>query len=464
MNRSGVVGPRHSHCIWYTGRTTRQTWTFGNCRNRSSSSIAFFPAISRIRGTCSVRRDGVFACSSQKQGDWGGIPWTMDDGTLGCMVYVDGCSDDVQQKRDIVENMVKITPQGVGISSKDTPHNEVEDAMACVLSDTMDEECCGMAWYSTFDASRYFKALKECREDKLPAADPAVLITASKTASTQSSLQQRAGRLLHGTVFVADKQLGGRGRGGNTWESPDGCLMFSISLRYPGDGKTLPFVQYVVSLAIVDTIKSLLNLHGETAMHVDPAHEHHEHQEEGVVSGDCGMFPIRIKWPNDVYYCRGNSDPVKIGGVLCHSSYRESCFWMTIGVGINVSNAQPTTCLNTIFPHGPRILREDLVAGIVHRLVDTMLPQLASHGFDSFRHAYYNSWMHSGQAVRVKDQTTGQLISVRINGLTEHGYLQAIGHDNHAKYELCPDGNSFDFLQGLIVNKTVLPRGSPDDL
>ena len=50
---------------------------------------------------------------------------------------------------------------------------------------------------------------------------------------------------------------------------------------------------------------------------------------------------IRIKWPNDIY-----SNGMKIGGILCHSSYRSKEFCVVIGVGLNLDNSQPTTCVN----------------------------------------------------------------------------------------------------------------------
>lgn len=46
------------------------------------------------------------------------------------------------------------------------------------------------------------------------------------------------------------------GRGGNRWESPDGCLMFSAATRLAIPGQRLPFVQYVVSLAVVQAVQA----------------------------------------------------------------------------------------------------------------------------------------------------------------------------------------------------------------
>lgn len=52
---------------------------------------------------------------------------------------------------------------------------------------------------------------------------------------------------------------------------------------------------------------------------------------------------VRIKWPNDIY-----SNGMKIGGILCHSTYRSQEFQVVVGVGLNLDNSQPTTCVNHI--------------------------------------------------------------------------------------------------------------------
>ena len=291
---------------------------------------------------------------------------------------------------------------------------------------------------STFSASEYFRLLL----DGNPIS--AVLLTSTQTKSTQSSLQKRAGLLRDGTVFVADKQLGGRGRGSNVWSSPDGCLMFSMSTKYPGDGLTLPFVQYVVSLAVVQTIEA--------------------------ISGDVLRGHIKIKWPNDIYFkdgddadrpnvdesgaeAAGGSRFLKIGGILCHSAFKQGGFFMTIGVGLNVDNPEPTTCLNDLmreFGSRASFTREALVAGIVRR-VQCMLPALGRSGFGDFKAAYYRAWLHTGQLVRVQEDDETRL--VRIVGLADNGYLMASDDADSSFYELSPDGNSLDFLAGLVAKK-----------
>lgn len=46
------------------------------------------------------------------------------------------------------------------------------------------------------------------------------------------------------------------GRSKNVWESPMGCLMFSFTTQME-DGRVVPLVQYVVSLAITEAIKDV---------------------------------------------------------------------------------------------------------------------------------------------------------------------------------------------------------------
>lgn len=48
------------------------------------------------------------------------------------------------------------------------------------------------------------------------------------------------------------------GRSKNVWESPIGCLMFSFTIQMD-NGRIVPLLQYVVSLAITEAIKDISN-------------------------------------------------------------------------------------------------------------------------------------------------------------------------------------------------------------
>merc|ERR1712129_390641 len=76
-------------------------------------------------------------------------------------------------------------------------------------------------------------------------------------------------------------------------------------------------MQYVISMAVVDAVLQLTN----------------------------NAIQLRLKWPNDIYFAQQ-----KVGGVLCESVYdaKRKRYVITSGVGLNVSNAKPTLCVNDI--------------------------------------------------------------------------------------------------------------------
>lgn len=129
-----------------------------------------------------------------------------------------------------------------------------------------------------------------------------IVLYAPTLGSTQTLLREAIKPAAPaGLVCYTDLQSSGKGRGSNTWSSPEGCLAFSFQSSFV-DGTTLPFVQYLVSLAIIKAVE---------VVHV-------------AVPGSAG--PVRIKWPNDIY-----ANQVKIGGILCQSEYRNGKFSVTTG-------------------------------------------------------------------------------------------------------------------------------------
>jgi len=314
---------------------------------------------------------------------------------------------------------------------------------------------------SAFDPVAFFDAARAARLGR-------VLYTAATLASTQSMLQtnmvpcgsktdnRRGSRFPTGTVVVADRQVSGRGRGGNAWTSPDGCLMFSF-LATHADGRTLPFLQYVATMAAVDAIQECAD---EVLAEAAAAHD----ERVGFRRGSGKSVDVRVKWPNDLY-----SGGLKIGGVLCTSTYTEGAFDVVVGVGINLDNDAPTTCVNAIIGAAwdailaesrsaenkrvsPRdVSRERLAAGFMNRF--EALCGLLNHagGFEPLEPAYLRQWLHTDQKV-VLEEGGGAKTEVTVRGLTKTGYLLATDAAG-ARFELHPDGNSFDFFQGLVKKK-----------
>ncbi|KAJ0397651.1 hypothetical protein P43SY_000175 [Pythium insidiosum] len=228
-----------------------------------------------------------------------------------------------------------------------------------------------------------------------------------------------------GVVCYTTHQLQGKGRGSNTWVSPEGCLTFSFRSCFT-DGNSLPFVQYLVSLAIVRAVE---------AVHPLPAGQ---------------TNPVRIKWPNDIY-----ANNVKIGGILCQSEYHNQKFTVTTGIGINISNRTPTICLRDVLStetHPCNVTKEEFLAAFLNAF-EVMETEFRQHGFAPFTESYLSAWLHSGQVVQVASDADSQVKTpATIKGLTQTGCLLAEA-SNGEKLELYPDGNSFDFLSGLLKRK-----------
>lgn len=279
----------------------------------------------------------------------------------------------------------------------------------------------------SWDSAAYFAALRTRRlgrallhSEALPSTQDVVL--AAGTAGGVESV------VADGLACVADVQTVGRGRGGNRWESPRGCLMFSYRCRVANPAR-LALVQYVVSLAAVDAARA-----------VDP------------------RAVVRLKWPNDLYAPGG---ALKLGGVLCQSSNSGGVFDVTVGVGINVSNREPTACLDGIVRDAvapgdappPPIAREALLAEFFN-VYEAHHARLEADGFAPFRPPYLRSWLHSGQRVEVAG--SGHAV---VRGIADSGYLVAeLPEEGGRVVELHPDGNSFDFMRGLVVAKERRPQ------
>jgi biotin---protein ligase len=122
--------------------------------------------------------------------------------------------------------------------------------------------------------------------------------------------EQFLSSLPSGLVCLASHQIAGRGRGGNSWVSPAGCLQFSLILRLSSsNAPKIVFLQYLFGLAVVEAIRGVKG-----------------YEEVGV----------RLKWPNDIYgevvgEGEGMERYRKIGGILVNSSYAGDDFTLVVG-------------------------------------------------------------------------------------------------------------------------------------
>ncbi|XP_047338260.1 biotin--protein ligase 2-like isoform X2 [Impatiens glandulifera] len=256
-----------------------------------------------------------------------------------------------------------------------------------------------------------------------------LLLWSPLLSSTHDVVSHNFSELPIGAVCVADFQSKGRGRSKNVWESPKGCLLFSFTMQME-DGRIVPLVQYVASLSMTEAIKDI------------------------CVRNGLPNIDVRIKWPNDLYL-----NGLKVGGILCTSTYRSKKFNVSAGIGLNVDNKKPTTCLNSVLQEltstSFQIRKEELLATFFNKF-ETLFDLFISEGFKPLEDLYYKTWLHSGQRVIVqeKEKDDDQLTEIvaTIQGLTSSGYLLAVDESGQM-CELHPDGNSFDFFKGLVKRK-----------
>lgn len=232
-----------------------------------------------------------------------------------------------------------------------------------------------------------------------------------------------------GLVVTASQQTKGRGRSGNQWLSPLGCMMFSTQINISPSsllGQRISFIQHLVVVAFVKAIKSR------------PGYEN---------------LQLSIKWPNDIYI-NGKS---KVGGVIVNSSYFNDNFSIIIGLGVNISNEEPTNCVNRLIRehnanHGgtglEEITIEEALANTMNHL-ESLVQLFNAKGVEVFKNEYYGCWMHSDAQVTLECENNA---IANIVGLDDFGYLE-VKLQNGKKMGLQPDGNSFDMMRNMITLK-----------
>lgn len=233
--------------------------------------------------------------------------------------------------------------------------------------------------------------------------------------------------------------------------SPDGCQMFTAARQlHVQNPAHAPFINYLVCLAVTRGVRAAL----EDAL-------------QGLPLPD-----VRIKWPNDIYTSSG----LKIGGTLIHTTWQRDRFNVVTGIGLNVSNRHPTTCLEALVaeaaaahgvaaPPRPSLTREAVLAAVLGSLED-VFEAFEAHGFGPLEAEYLAAWLHSGQQLAFEEDEGGggggeaggrrRTVALTIRGLSPSGFLMAQDAAGRS-YELTPDGNSLDMMKGLIRRKLPAP-------
>ena len=219
--------------------------------------------------------------------------------------------------------------------------------------------------------------------------------------------------VYNGLVVIADQQIKGRGRGSNTWISPLGCSLTSFQIQFNVDskqGQKATLLGHLVSLAVVTSV---------------------------------GTVPLKVKWPNDIYYSN-----IKMGGVLILSNVSKDVMVVNVGLGFNLDNSKPTLCLNEILSDG-KMSRETFFAQVFNTIEKYLTCLETDEGLVHLLELYHKHWLHQDQVVSVIQE--GQSTQERgvVKCIDEFGYI-VVQMDDGTSLSLRPDTNRFDMMQNLI--------------
>lgn len=216
----------------------------------------------------------------------------------------------------------------------------------------------------------------------------------SETDSTNTYLKNLA--TDEAVCVIAERQTGGRGRRGRTFESPDGGLYMSFTCHSDdvlGDGLTAK-----TAVAVARAIEKLT----------------------GLSAG--------IKWVNDIYV-----NGRKLCGILAEGVWNDGTPKIVIGIGVNLRGALPaelTEIATTVEAEGGRIpQREELARAIIgeflsctdfrheYKTRQTILgcPVTVHRGDESFDAVAEDIAEDFGIILRLPDNTTMTLSSGEVS-------------------------------------------------
>lgn len=217
---------------------------------------------------------------------------------------------------------------------------------------------------------------------------------APTTGSTNSDAMAAArSGAPHGSVYFADEQTAGRGRGDHAWHSAAGQgLYVSVLLRMPLPAACMPLLPLAAGLAAAEAIRRASGLSAD------------------------------IRWPNDLLI-----GPRKTGGILAEAQIDAGQLtFAVVGIGINVHQqrfdpnlATPATSLD--LESGRWIDRQQLLAALLESLdreTGALLDPAAGEGIPA-RLEQASTWVRSRMV-----EVHGPQACVGITeGLDQHGFL-----------------------------------------
>ena len=174
----------------------------------------------------------------------------------------------------------------------------------------------------------------------------AIHVAEVSSTNTLALAELAEGRVSHVALprlYVADRQIAGRGRRGRNWLSSDGSLTFTLVVESPDHRGSAELLSLAAGVGVARAL-------------------------------ECAFAPLcpQLKWPNDVYLGHG-----KVAGILCEAN-QASPGRLVIGIGLNVSiapelaeqtSANRPACIAEIT--GQAIPRYDFLEGLVTHVLQS---------------------------------------------------------------------------------------------
>lgn len=229
------------------------------------------------------------------------------------------------------------------------------------------------------------------------------LITFKQIGSTNTSLKDLLSNsrpVPEGTVIMAESQTAGRGQQQNRWHSEPGKnLTFSILLKPSFLSPNNQFdLTRAVSMGIFNALEPLLG------------------------------SPLRIKWPNDIYY-----ENKKLGGILIENILQGTLIKNSIvGIGLNINQDNfPLDIPGAVSLK--QILHKDYelksILSDICKNIEAAYLELRSDRFEHLRKAYAERlyWLNEDKIFRAGNQVFNGIIK----GVKDSGLL-IVEHDGAA--------------------------------
>jgi BirA family biotin operon repressor/biotin-[acetyl-CoA-carboxylase] ligase len=228
-------------------------------------------------------------------------------------------------------------------------------------------------------------------------------------------LEAAANGAPEGTIYLADAQTQGRGRGGHVWHSSPGeGLYLSVLVKPRLPLREALWISLTTGLAVRSAVKTVTGL------------------------------DLDIRWPNDLLLPQLSGPGKKLGGILVETAVEPGpdafLRYAVIGIGLNINHESFPPELSPLatslrIATGEPQSRNALMTAIL-RALDVELTQLEAHQPDLFdRFAAASSWVR-GKRVQVPEQGGYEGITA---GLDANGYL-LVDADDHTQRTVLSGG------------------------